>query len=80
MEETRGQIHDQERRESSLFKKQLFYFQYRSGISMTKHLNDFNNIIIDLQNLDFEILNEDKTLLLLNSLPNMYDHLITTLL
>lgn len=47
---------------------------------MIEHLNDYNKILADLQNLEVEILDEDKVLLLLNSLPNAYDHLITTLL
>ena len=47
---------------------------------MTKHLNDFYKIIVDLLNLNVEIDDEDKALLLLNSLPNTYEHLITTLL
>ena len=61
-------------------KKKLFRFQYRSGISMTEHLNDYNKILADLLNLDVEILDEDKALLLLNSLPKDYDHLSTTLM
>ena len=40
-------------------KKKLFRFQYRSGISMTEHLNDYNKIVADLLNLDVEILDED---------------------
>lgn len=61
-------------------KKKLFCFQYRLGVSTIEHLNDYNKILADLQNLEVEILDEDKVLLLLNSLPNAYDHLITTLL
>ena len=29
-------------------KKKLFRFQYRAGISMSKHFNDYNNILADL--------------------------------
>lgn len=61
-------------------KKKLFHFQYRSGISMIEHLNDYNKVLTDLQNLEVDILDEDKALLLWNSLPDTYDHLITTLL
>ena len=61
-------------------KKKLFCLQYCAGISMFKHLNDYNKIIADLQNLEVEIKDEDKALLLLNSLLDTYDHLITTLL
>ena len=61
-------------------KKKLFKFQYKKGISMTEHLDNFNKILADLQNLEVEILEEDKVLLLLNSLPESYEHLTTTLL
>uniref|UniRef100_A0A5B7BZJ7 Putative copia LTR rider n=1 Tax=Davidia involucrata TaxID=16924 RepID=A0A5B7BZJ7_DAVIN len=61
-------------------KKKLFQFQYKKGTSMLKHLDNFNKVLADLQNLDEEIKEEDKALLLLNSLPDSYDHLTTTLL
>ncbi|KAJ8750530.1 hypothetical protein K2173_015683 [Erythroxylum novogranatense] len=66
--------------ENRLFlKKRLFRFQYRLGISMHEHLNDYNKILTDLANLDVKIPDEDKALCLLNSLPDDYDHLTTTL-
>ena len=43
-------------------------------------MNDYNKILADLQNLEVDISSEDKALLLLNSLPDNYDHLITALL
>ncbi|TXG46307.1 hypothetical protein EZV62_028187 [Acer yangbiense] len=61
-------------------KKKLFHFQYKKGISMIEHLDNYNKILADLQNLDVEISDEDKALLLLNSLPDTYEHLTTTLL
>ena len=61
-------------------KKMLFHFQYHASISMSKHFNDYNKILVDLQNLEVDISSEYKALLLLNSLPDTYDHLITTLL
>ncbi|PSS08126.1 Endonuclease [Actinidia chinensis var. chinensis] len=61
-------------------KKKLFRFQFKQGTSMHEHLNAFNKILADLQNLDVEIDDEDKALLLLNSLPDTYEHLTTTLL
>lgn len=61
-------------------KKRLFRFDYKEGTSMTDHLTAYNKILADLQNLDVEILDEDKAILLLNSLPEQYDHLTTTLL
>ena len=61
-------------------KKKFFRFHYRVGISMFEHFNDYNKILADLQTSDVDISSEDKALLLLNSLPDTYDHLITTLL
>lgn len=61
-------------------KKKLFRFQYKKGTPMIEHLDNFNKIIADLQNLEVEIKDEDMALLLLNSLPETYDHLTTTLL
>ena len=61
-------------------KKKLFRFQYHVHISMSEHLNDYNKILADLQNLKVDICSEDKAFLLLNSLSDTYDHLITTLL
>ncbi|KAI5338724.1 hypothetical protein L3X38_017996 [Prunus dulcis] len=55
-------------------KKQLFHFQYLPGISMHKHLNDYNKILANLANLHVKIPDEDK------ALPDNYDHLTTTLL
>ena len=59
-------------------KKKLFCFQYHASISMSKHLNDYNKILADLENLEVDIRSEYKALLLLNSLLD--GHLITTLL
>ncbi len=47
---------------------------------MSEHFNDYNKIHVDLKKLDIKISDEDKALLLLNSLPNSYDHLITIVL
>ena len=41
-------------------KKKLFRFQYRAGISMSKHFNDYNKILADLQTSDVYIRNEDS--------------------
>ncbi|KAG8497200.1 hypothetical protein CXB51_008576 [Gossypium anomalum] len=61
-------------------KKKLFRFTYAPGMSMNDHVNSFNKILADLLNLDEKFEDEDKVLLLLNSLPDEYDHLTTTLL
>ena len=49
-------------------------------MSMNDHVNSFNKILADLLNLDERFEDEDKVLLLLNSLPDEYNHRTTTLL
>ena len=56
-------------------KKKLFRFDFKKGISINKHLNSFNKILVDLKNLDVTNADDDKALLLLNSLLESYDHL-----
>ncbi|KAK0598095.1 hypothetical protein LWI29_031605 [Acer saccharum] len=59
-------------------KKKLFRFTYVPGMSINNHINMFNKILADLLNLDEHFSEEDKALLLINSLHE-YDHLSTTL-
>lgn len=67
--------------ENKLFlKRKFFSFRYVEGTSMPEHLNNLNKILVDLQNLEVEIANEDKTMMLINSLPDTYEHLATTLM
>ena len=61
-------------------KKKLFRYEYVKSMSMTEHIDEFNKIISDLLNMDVDMKDEDKAILLLNSLPESYDHLSTTLL
>ena len=61
-------------------KKKLFRFTHQPGMSIGDHINAFDKILADLLNLDEHIEDEDKALLLLNSLPDEYEHLTTTLL
>ncbi|KAH9687230.1 hypothetical protein KPL70_014688 [Citrus sinensis] len=67
--------------ENRLYMKKILYrFTYTHGMSMNDHVNSFNKILADLLNLDERFEDKDKALLLLNSLPDEYDHLTTTLL
>ena len=61
-------------------KKKLFWFEYTKDTSINDHLDGFNKIISDLLNLEIEIDDEDKAILLFNSLPKSYDHLSTRLI
>ena len=60
-------------------KKQLYSLRMKEGTPILQHLNAFNRILSDLSGLEVELEEEDKTLLLLSSLPSSYDHLTTTI-
>ncbi|KAL9453765.1 hypothetical protein AB3S75_009385 [Citrus x aurantiifolia] len=60
-------------------KKKLYRFIYAPNVSMNDHVNSFNKILAGLLNVDEKFEDEDKTLLLLNSLPNEYKHFTNTL-
>lgn len=46
----------------------------QEGTPIQSHLDEFNSIIIDLENLDIKIEDEDKAVLLIVSLPRTYKH------
>jgi len=50
------------------------------GTMVLEHLNFFNKIISELLAVNVEINEEDNVLILLNSLPQSYDHIVTTIL
>ncbi|KAM1980190.1 hypothetical protein ACFX15_036829 [Malus domestica] len=61
-------------------KKKLYRFQYKEGTKMIRHLDVFNKLIAYLLNLDEDIKGEDKALILLNSLPDSYEHFVTIIM
>ena len=52
----------------------------KEGTTVLEHLNFFNKIINELLTVDIKIDKEDKALILLSSLPESYDHIVTTIL
>ena len=50
-------------------KERLFTLRMSEGTPIQSHLDEFNSIIIDLENLDVKIDDEDKAVLLIVSLP-----------
>lgn len=50
------------------------------GSSISDDIDAFNNIILDLEDINVKINDEDKAMILVCSLPNSYDHLVGTLM
>jgi len=61
-------------------KKQLYGLRVKEGTTVLEHLNLFNKVINELLAVDVKIDEEDKALILLSSLSESYDHIISTML
>ncbi|KAL8480589.1 hypothetical protein ACS0TY_027220 [Phlomoides rotata] len=61
-------------------KQKLFSFRMVEEKSILKQVDDFNKLLDDLQNIEVQLDEEDKALLLLSSLPKSFDHFKDTLL
>nr|GEW71301.1 retrovirus-related Pol polyprotein from transposon TNT 1-94 [Tanacetum cinerariifolium] len=55
-------------------KDRLYVFRMKPSTSVQDHLDEFNTILIDLENLDVDIDDKDKAVLLVISLPASYKH------
>jgi hypothetical protein len=62
-------------------KQRLYGLKMAEGSDLSQHINIFNQIIDDLKRVDVKFEDEDKALMLLNSLPtsSTYENLVTTL-
>ncbi|RVX00023.1 Retrovirus-related Pol polyprotein from transposon TNT 1-94 [Vitis vinifera] len=56
-------------------KIKLYTFKMTPGMSIEDHLDHFNKIILDLENIDITISDEDKAILLLTSLDASYTNM-----
>ncbi|KAH9804147.1 hypothetical protein KPL71_002018 [Citrus sinensis] len=61
-------------------KRKLYTFSMKEGTAMKDHLDEFNKLILDLENVNVNLEDEDKALILLSSLPDSYEHFVDTLL
>ena len=61
---------------NQLHKKiKLYTFKITSSMSIEEHLDHFNKIILDLENIDITVSDEDKAIMLLISLDASYTNL-----
>ena len=58
--------------------KRLFLLKMKDGVSVRKHMNEFNSIVAQLKALKVNLDEEVLCLLLLSSLPPSWDTLVTT--
>ena len=61
-------------------KKRLCSLHMDETKELRKHIDEFNKVILDLKNIDVKIEEEDQAILLLSSLPKVYEHFVDTLL
>ena len=52
----------------------------KSGVSIYDHVSRFEKLLADLKNLDKDIKDDGKAMILLHSLPCEYSHFVTTLI
>ncbi|GKB47608.1 zinc finger, CCHC-type containing protein [Tanacetum coccineum] len=61
-------------------KKKPYTYYISPGTKLGDHIDEFNKFILDLANIDIEIEDEDRALMLLTSLPLSYENFVETLL
>jgi len=49
-------------------KRRLYRFQIKRGLSIDEHMNSYTKLLTDVVNVDVKIYEEDKAVILLNSL------------
>jgi len=55
-------------------KERIYTIRMVEGTPIQSNLDEFNSIILDLENIDVKIDDEDKVVLLVVSLPSTYEH------
>ncbi|KAL5538516.1 hypothetical protein UlMin_045444 [Ulmus minor] len=60
-------------------KVKLFTWKMMEGKDLQSHIDDFNKLVIDLENIGVEYEDDDKALVLIHSLPKYYEHFLDIL-
>ncbi|KAH9777913.1 hypothetical protein KPL71_007181 [Citrus sinensis] len=58
----------------------LYTFSMKTRTTLKDHIDEFNNLILDLENVNIIFEDENRALILLSSLPDSYEHFMDTLL
>ena len=61
-------------------KKRLYTLRMKEGASLHDHLDEFNQIVMDIKNIGIKLEEEDQALLLICSLPLSYENLSNSML
>jgi hypothetical protein len=60
-------------------RKRLYHISMEDGDSVTKHLNSFNTLVIELVYVDIKLTEEDKCIVLLCSFPDSQDNMVVAI-
>ena len=81
MRDSREEVSDKKHKVAFLIEGRLYGFQLKKRISIDEHMNNYTKVLTDLVNMDVKIEEEDKELILLNSLPEEeYENFTLTLI
>lgn len=61
-------------------KRRLYTFSMKEGVAIKDHLDEFNKLILDIENVNIDLEEEDRALIMLSSLPDSFEHFVDTLL
>ncbi|KAH9667833.1 hypothetical protein KPL70_021191 [Citrus sinensis] len=61
-------------------KRKLYTFSMKDGTSLKDHVDEFNKLILDLENVNIVLEDEDRALILFSSLLDFYEHFVDILL
>jgi len=61
-------------------KQQLYTLKMKEGMPLCDHLDEFNKILMDLKNIDVQVDDEDQALILLYSIPDLFNNFVNSTL